>query len=141
MSELLIVKLTVLSLCAGCKLIGELWWHNAQRYIMPVVIAAGVCLVLHSFWLGLLVLPMIAPLCFGYKTYGNSDGFNRAVWLMAICLFNGLGLTITHHVSWFIFIPWVILSAVWGGTTRNLLNIIIAPISGAIIGIIVFFVH
>lgn len=139
MNELLIVKLTVLASCAACKLIGELCWHNAQRFIMPLILAIGVCSILHS-WVGILVLPMIAPLCMGYKTYGKSDGFDRAIWLMLIVLAEGLGVAIIHHLSWFIYIPWVILTAVWGGVTRAWLNIVIAPISGAIIGLLVFFV-
>ena len=88
----MLVQLIVLSSCAVCKLIGELWWHNAQRFIMPVILAVGLCIALKSFWLGLLCLPMIAPLCMGYKDYGKSDGFDRAVWLLLICVAAGLGL-------------------------------------------------
>lgn len=137
----LLIKLLVVSACAVCKLIGELWWHNAQRFIMPVIIMIGIDIILHSFYLGILCLPMIAPLCMGYSTYGKSDGFNRAVWLMLICLIAGLGLTILHHISWFIYIPWVILSAIWGGVTRMWWNVIIAPISGLIIGSIILLVR
>jgi uncharacterized membrane protein YhaH (DUF805 family) len=61
---------------------------------------------------------MIAPLCMGYKDYGKSDGFDRAVWLLLICLVEGLG-----------------------GVTRAWLNLIIAPISGLIIGLIIFLVR
>ena len=136
----LIVKLIVLSSCAGLKLIGELFWHNAQRFIMPVIVSCGTCFVTHSFW-GLLCLPMIAPLCMGYSTYGKSNGFDRAVWLMLICFIEGLGLTIFHHLPWIFFIPWVIVSAAWGGVTRNWWNVIIAPISGLIIGLMIFFVR
>jgi hypothetical protein len=137
----LIVKLIVLASCAGCKLIGELWWHNAQRFIMPVILMVGIDIMLHSWWLGALCLPMIAPLCMGYSTYGKSDGFDRAVWLMLIVLAEGLGLAILHHLSWFIFVPWVILSAVWGGVTRSWWNVIISPLSGLLIGSIIFFVR
>ncbi len=141
MSLLLIVKLITLASCAGCKLIGEIKNHNFQRFIMPVILMLGIDIVLHSFWLGALCLPMIAPLCLGYSTYGKSDGFDRAVWLMLICLVAGLGLAILNHLSWFIYVPWVILSASWGGVTRMLWNVIIAPISGLIIGALILFVH
>ena len=139
--EFLIVKITVVSLCAICKVIGELWQHNLQRFVMPLILAIGICIVLHSFWIGFLVLPMIAPLCMGYSVYGKSDGFDRAVWLLIICLAEGIGLAVLHHLSWFIFIPWVIIAAVWGGVTRLWWNVIIAPISGALIGAIIFFVR
>jgi len=108
---------------------------------MPVIMAVGICIVLHSWWLGVLCLPMIAPLCMGYKDYGKSDGFDRAVWLLLICLVEGLGLAICHHLSLWLYIPWVILAAVWGGVTRAWLNLIIAPISGLIIGLIIFLVR
>ena len=141
MNELFIVKIIVLISCAACKLIGDLCWHNAQRYIMPVIIMIGIDLILHSWWLGALSLPLIGALVMGYKDYGPSDGFDRAVWLMLIVLAEGLGLAIAHHLSWFLYVPWVILAAVWGGVTRAWWNVIIAPISGLIIGVIVFLIH
>ena len=137
----MLIQLIVLSSCIVCKLVGELWWHNAQRFFLPVILAIGICLVLHSWWLGFLVLPMIAPLCMGYSTYGKSDGFDRAVWLMLICMAAGLGLFLLHHLVWYFYFPWCILAAVWGGVTRMWLNIVIAPISGAIIGSLILMVR
>ena len=141
MPFLLTVQLIVLSSCAVCKLIGETIQHNFQRFIMPVILAVGICIVLHSLWLGFLVLPMIAPLCMGYKDYGPSDGFARAFWLLLICVAAGLGLALTGHLSWWLYVPYCILGAVWGGVTRSWLNLIIAPFSGALIGSIIFLVH
>jgi hypothetical protein len=141
MPFLLTVQLIVLSSCAACKLIGELFYHNAQRFIMPIILAIGICIVLHSFYLGFLVLPMIAPLCMGYNDYGPSDGFDRAVWLLLICVAAGIGLALTGHLSWWLYVPWCILGAVWGGVTRMWWNVIIAPISGAYIGLLIFLVH
>ena len=139
--HLLAIKLLVISLCAVLKLIGEVWYHNAQRFIMPVILLIGVSIITHIWWAGFLVLPMIAPLCMGYSTYGKSDGFDRAVWLMLIVLAEGLGLAILHYLSWFIYAPWVILAAVWGGVTRMWWNVIIAPISGLIIGALILLIH
>jgi len=142
MSLLLIVKLIVLSSCAVCKLLGETMQHNFQRFIMPIILAIGICIVLHSFWLGFLVLPMIAPICLGYQDYGKqSDGFDRAMWLGMILITEGIGLVLMHHVSWFIYVPWCVLGFIWGGVTRSWWNVIIAPISGLIIGSIIFMVH
>ena len=138
---LLLIKLIALGSCAACKLVGELWWHNAQRFIMPPVLALCICLVLHSWWLGLLCLPMIGPLCMGYKDYGKSDGFDRAVWLLLICVAAGLGLFLTKHLAWYFYAPYCILGAVWGGVTRQWLNLVIAPISGLIIGSIILLVR
>jgi len=118
---------------AVCKLIGELWWHNAQRFIMPVFYSVAVSLDSHCWWLGLTTLPMIAPLCLGYKTFGPSDGFDRGMWLFLITLTAGLGPTIFHHENIFAYVVICILSGVWGATTRALNNIIISPVSGIII--------
>ena len=135
------LKIAVIIMCAGLKLWGEIAWHDAQRYIMPVILGISTALITGVWWTGLLVLPMIAPICMGYKTYGPSDGFDRAVWLMLIVLAEGLGLSLTHHLSLFIYVPWVILAAIWGGISRKWWNVIIAPISGALIGSMIWFIH
>ena len=136
-----LVQAIVLISCMACKLVGELWWHNAQRFIMPVILLIGVSIITHVWWAGFLVLPMIAFIVEPYTLYGESDGFDRAVWLMLIVLAEGLGLAILHHLSWFFYIPWVILTAVWGGVTRKWWNVIIAPLSGLIIGLLILKVH
>ena len=138
---ILLLKLSVISLCSVCKMIGELSWHNAQRFIMPLILAVGICIVLHSFWLGFLCLPMIGPICLGYKDYGKSDGFARAMWLFMICVLAGVGLLISGHLAWYLYAPYCILGAVWGGVTRAWWNVIIAPLSGALIGSLIFIVH
>ena len=138
----MLVQLIVLSSCAICKLIGELWWHNAQRFIMPVIIAVGVSLVSHVWWLGLTCLPMIAPLCLGYDDYGKwSDGFNRAMWLGMILVTAGLGCAIAGYILWFSYIPWCILGFVWGGISRAWNNKIVAPITGLLIGSLILLVR
>lgn len=139
--ELLIVKLIVISLCAGCKLIGELWWHNAQRFIMPVIIAIGVSIVTHTWWLGATCLPMIGVICLGYKDYGPSNGLDRGAWMAVICAVAGLGSLIAGHLAWYYYFPYFVLGGAWGSVTRNWWNVIIAPISGFIIGSIIFLVH
>jgi hypothetical protein len=141
MPFLLIVKLTVLSLCAVLKLIGELWWHDAQRFILPVVLGLGVSIITGVWWLGLCVLPVIAPIDLGYKDYGPSNGFDRGAWLFFICLVAGLACAVFHHLSWWFYVPWCIVSGVWGGVTRSWWNVIIAPVSGALIGLLAFLVH
>lgn len=135
------LKIAVIIICAVCKLIGELCWHNAQRFIMPVILGISVSLISHTWWLGITTLPCIAFLVLGYRTYGKSDGFDRAVWLMLIAAAIGLGPFLTGHLGWFVYFPYCVISAVWGGVTRMWLNTVIAPISGAILGSIVLFIH
>ena len=134
------LKISIILTCMICKALGEIVNHNFQRFVMPIILAVGICLVLHSWWLGLLVLPMIAPLCMGYKTYGKSDGFDRAVWLLLICVVAGLGLCLLHHLAWYFYVPYCILGAVWGGVTRMWWNVLVAPVSGLLIGSLIFLV-
>lgn len=135
------IKFIVLVICGVLKLIGELWWHNAQRWIMPAVLGMGVSLVSHIWWLGLLVYPCCIALDLGYKDYGPSNGFNRGCWLFVIMAVAGFACTWFHHLSIFFYIPWCIVGGIWGATTRNIWNIIIAPLTGFLIGSMVFFVH
>ena len=45
------------------------------------------------------------------------------------------------NLFWYFYIPYFVLAGIWGGVTRNWWNVIIAPISGLIIGSLVFLVH
>lgn len=138
---MLILEIVVVLLCGVCKLIGELWWHNAQRYIMPVMLGVTASIVSHVWWLGFCMLPMIGPLVVGYSVYGKSDGFDRGMWLFSICFVAGLGLVISQHVVWYFYIPYCILAGIWGGVSRRWWNVVIAPISGMLIGSIILFVR
>ena len=139
--EFLVIKLAIEAIGAMCKLISELWWHNAQRFIMPVCYAISISIVSHTWWLGLTVLPMIGTLCLGYKDFGTSDGFNRGMWLFLIGITAGLGPVLTHHLSWFVFVPYCVICGIWGAITRGLWNVIIAPISGLLLMAMIWFIH
>ena len=141
MPFLLIVKVSIEIIGAICKLWGELAWHNAQRFIMPLCYAIAVSIVGHCWYLGLTVLPMIWPIDLGYKTYGPSDGFDRGMWLFMIGLAAGLSPALTHHLSWFVFVPFCVICGVWGATTRALWNVLIAPISGLLLMSLIWFIH
>ena len=141
MSFLLIVKLSIEIIGAICKLVGELSQHNFQRFFMPVCYAIAVSIVGHCWWLGITTLPMIAAICLGYKDFGPSDGFGRGMWLFLIGVTAGLGPALTHHLSWWIFVPFCIVCGIWGATTRALWNVIIAPISGALLMAMIWFIH
>lgn len=140
------IHLIVVAICAGCKLIGELWWHNAQRFIMPLILAADIYYSTHIWWLGLSTLLVIADITQGYgpKSWMYkylSDAGARGMWLFLAALLVGIGPAISGHLSLLIYVPYCILAGVLGATTRNLWNIVIAPIVGSWLGLIVFFVH
>lgn len=138
---ILLVKIIVEILCAICKVIGEKWQHNFQRFILPVIYSVGVSYVSSTWWLGLTTLPMIGAICLGYKDYGKDDAVARALWLFVICVIAGLVPTITGHLSWFIYIPYIIIAGFIGTLTRNINNWIEAPICGLWIGFPIWFLH
>ena len=135
------LKIAVIIMCAGLKLWGELAWHDAQRFILPIVYSAYVSYGSGCWWLGITTLPMIAPIDLAYKDYGKSNGFDRGMWLFAICVMAGLGPTILGHLSLFWFIPFCLLSGVIGATLRNVDDLIEAPIDGAYIVALCWFIH
>ena len=135
------IKLAVLASCVVLKLIGELWWHNAQRYILPVIFSAAMSYLSGLWWLGFTTLPMIGALVLGYKDYGKNDAVARALWLFVICVVASLGPTILGYISWFFFVPYIIASGFVGTTTRNINNLIGAPLNGLTIGLPILFVH
>lgn len=126
---------------AVLKLVGEKWWHNAQRFILPPIYSAAVSFESGCLWLGLTTLPMIAPLCLGYKDYGPSNGFDRGAWLFMICVAAGLAPVLLGYLSWFFFVPWCIGAGIMGGVMRNMNNVIAAPISGAYIMLPIWFIQ
>lgn len=134
------IKVFILIFCAVMKLIGELWWHNSQRFIMPFVYSIAVSIVSGVWWLGFTTIPSIGPITLGYKDYGPSDGFDRGCWLFMIALCMSIGPALTGHLSWFALVPYCVLCGIWGGVARRWWNIIIAPISGALLGSIIFFI-
>jgi hypothetical protein len=139
--QFLILKLSIEVIGAVCKLIGELWWHNSQRFIMPVCYGIAVSIVSHTWWLELTVLPMIGTISLGYKDFGTSDAFDRGMWLFLIGITAGLGPALTHHLSWFVLVPFCVICGVWGATTRGLWNVIIALVSGLLLMSLIWFIH
>lgn len=135
------IKLIVLVLCGALKLIGELWWHNAQRWILPAVLGIGVSVISQTWWLGILVYPCSALIDLGYKDYGPSNGFDRGCWLFSILVVAGFACVWAQHLSMFFYVPWCVFGGIWGATTRNLWNFIIAPLTGFLIASMIFFVH
>lgn len=125
----------------GLKLWGELANHNAQRFLLPIIYSLAVSVLSHCVWLGATTIVMIAPLCLGYKTYGSNDAVARAFWLAVICATAALGPFLTHHLAWWVFFPYLGLSGLTGALTRNINNLVGAPINGFLIGCPILFIH
>lgn len=135
------IKLAVLASCVVLKLIGELWWHNAQRFILPVIYSAAMSYLSGCWWLGFTTLPMIGALVLGYKDYGSKDSVARALWLFVICVIAGLVPAILGYIPWVFYAPYVVAAGFIGTGVRNITNLVGAPINGLWIGLPILFVH
>lgn len=118
-------------------------WHNARRYLMPVLLGGEAGFIVwenkrKDWWAGLLVLPVIGTLCLGYF---NGKNWGRALWLFLQAIIIGLGLTLTGHIQWFIYIPYIIGAGILGGIYRNWWQPLGDFISGCWLGLIILFVR
>lgn len=137
----ILIKLGITISGVVLKTIAEKWWHNAQRFVLPLIYSIGVSYLSHCWWIGLTTLPMIAPLCLGYSDYGKNDAVARALWLFVICIVAGLGPYSFGHLPLVFYAPYIVLAGFIGTLTRNINNWIEAPICGFWIVLPIWFIH
>lgn len=135
------LKIAIFLSCGILKYLGELYQHNYQRWVLPGVLGLGVGFVTGIWWLGILTYPCCIFIDLAYRDYGPSDGFDHGAWLFIILVSAGLAVTIARHDLWWAYCIWCVLGGVWGATTRQLNNKIIAPITGLLIGTLIWLVH
>jgi hypothetical protein len=88
----------------------------ARRFIWPFAVGGAVSIITVTWWLGLLCLPSMGTLCLGYF---KGDNFGHGLRWLLCGIAMWLGVTILGHLSWFIFIPHVILCGVLCGFSKN----------------------
>ena len=137
---LLAIKLCIASLCGALDGIGGLCWLPARRFIIPVVLCVSVSTLLHIWWIGLLVLPVIGTLVLGYKNFGSGK-FSRGCWLFVQYVIVGLGLFLTGHLAWYFYFPYAVLGGVLGGTLISVEQFLGDFIDGLFLGCIIFLVR
>lgn len=147
----LVCKIVTEILSVILKCIGEMAWHDAQRFILPAMYSISVSYESACWWLGLTTLPMIAPIDLGYKDYGKKDSVARALWLFVICIVAGLGPFLHNNLSfdlwfihlnrWCIYISYITIAGFIGTLTRNINNKIEAPVTGLWICFLIWFIH
>lgn len=134
----MILKILIDVLCGSLNALGG--WHILwmRRYLMPVVLGAGVSVVTHIWWLGLMILPVMGTLCLGYFKDGNAG---RALWLFIQAIVIGLGITMTGHLAWYFYLIYAIGAGVLGGLYKNWQQILGDSITGIYLGSIIFLVR
>lgn len=136
--NILIIKILVDLICGALNSWGGFSWHNARRFIMPVVIGIAVSFITHIWWTGIMVLPVMGTLCLGY--FGGKN-WGRALWLFLQAVVIGLGLTLTGHLAWYVYIPYIIGAGVLGGFYKNWQQVWGDMVAGTYLGSIVYFIH
>lgn len=134
---MILEKIIVILACGALNSWGGFSWHDARRFIMPVVLAVTASFLTHIWWSGFLVLPVIGTLCLGYFSDKN---WGRGLWLFLQAVMIGLGLTITGHIYWFIYVPYVIGAGILGGIYKNWWQPLGDFITGCYLGLIVLFI-
>lgn len=129
--NIILIKIIVTVLGALLKFEAETVWHNAQRFILPIIYSVAVSYLSNNWWLGLTTLPMMVPFSFGYKRYGSKDSVARALWLFVICVVTGLGPTIFGYMPIWVYGIYIVVAGFVGTLTRNIDNRIEAPVCGA----------
>jgi hypothetical protein len=133
--------MAVVLLCAALKWVSERWWHNGQRYVLPLMVGGAIFLDFHYVLCAFTPLLAIGVIVLGYKFYGKSDFWARWLWLMDAEIFLWIGCVVLNHLAWWLYLPMVGLCGVWGAISRGWNNNWVAPISGLLWGIIYFLVH
>ena len=105
---------------------------------MPVIIGISVSVVTQVWWAGLMALPVMGTLCIGYH---DGKWLVRGLWMGLQAFVIGLGLFLTHFLVWYLFIPYVLVSAILGGTLYNIDQFIGDFIFGSYLGSIIFLLH
>lgn len=135
------IKLIAIAVCGGLFSLGGFSFLAARRFIMPFILAIMVSTATNTWWTGLMVLPVIVTLSLGYKNFGQHN-FARALWLMVQAVVIGIGLTLTGHLNWFLFIPYCITAAVLAGILNNRLPQIFGDlIFGGILASVLLLIH
>lgn len=142
---MIFTKIITILCCGTLNAIGGAFWHNARRFIMPILLGGEDSLIIwenkkKDWWAGLLVIPVIGTLILGYKRFGEGN-LSRALWLLVQAAVIGLGMTITGHILWLIYVPYIIGAGVLGGLYKNWWQPLGDFIAGSYLSMIVLFVR
>ena len=114
-----------------------------RRYLMPVIFAIAFSIDLHIYWIGITVLPVIGTLCLGYFFHGNQglQWLGRGLWLSLQGLVIGAGVTLSGHLSWYVYLLFVLVGFGLGASFFDIEQILGDIIFGIWLGSIVLFVR
>lgn len=119
---MILLQLAIMISCGALNAIGGHGALYCRRYIMPFALGVGFSIVTHTWWVGLMVLPVIGTLCLGYFKIPNQF-LARGGWLALQAFVIGIGAFLTGHLPWFFYGPDIILAFVAAGLLYDLQQI------------------
>ncbi len=141
--NVILMKILFVLICGLLKWVGERFNHNAQRFVLPVL---G-CLMLFLMWKFNHPIIMFTPLLgivaivLGYKFYGKSDFWDRFCWLMTAEIMLWVGCLISNHIHpWWVYLILCSICGIEAALLRNKNNNWVSPITGGLLGCIIFWV-
>lgn len=134
----MILKTIVDIICGTLNSLGGYHWLYMRRFIMPVVIGLEIDILTHIWWLGIVVLLSMGTLCLGYF---SGDNWGRALWLFVQAVAISIGLLLFGHLSFYLFVPYIIGAGILGGIYKNWFEPVGDFITGCYLGSIIFLIH
>lgn len=129
------LKIFIMFICAGLFFWGGFSWHNARRFIMPLVLAIAGWFISKDAW-SLTMLSTSGFFCLGYgdkspfrHIFGN--GWGRGVWGLLASIGLSLGLFLTGHI----YVYWMVLYLVSNFCLENFLKNLNQKIGDPLIGL------
>ena len=139
------IQLITIILCAVLFFIGGWVWHNARRFLMPLVLCAATVYKIHDPWaMTMLSSMVILSLGYGDKSplrHCFGDGWGRGVWGLLVALSLSLGLFLTHHLELGWFLAYLTAGFVLENALKKIPQCIGDPIIGAVFGTIILVIH
>ena len=141
----MIINLITCLICGCLFSWGGYNWHNARRFMFPLVIAIVCAFNIHSY-LGLLPLSSIPFLCLGYGEKSPirhifGDVWGRAIWAGLVSISISVGLLVIGHLAWYLFIPYIVLCSLLESSLRNINQVLSDFVFGLAFASIVFLIH
>lgn len=138
------LKLLIVAICAALFWWGGYSWHDARRFIMPLLLAISCLTLTHSLW-ALTMLTASGALCLGYGDKSPlrhcfGDGWGRGIWGLLVALCFSLGLCLSGYLHWYFLIGYLVLSFTLENALKKLDQKIGDPIIGATFGAIVLLI-
>ncbi len=143
---MIFLKIGIILVCSALFWIGGKKWHNARRFIMPLILALYFAIKCKVWWLlpGIW-LPMVAFLCLGYGDNSPlrhifGDGWGRGVWGLLVACGASLGLTVGGFLPIYWYIAYLALNFTLENALKKLPQDLGDPIIGAGLASLVFLI-